>query len=444
MPVARPVRTPPVRPARLRRVAVGFAASVSLSLLAPVAGADGVGVPPGSAAGVASGASASETPPPAAAARPDEAVATAAPPAADQGEPAISRASEAGLQRMRVQFAQTVQPALPSADAVDPRALAAPSDPDAARRPVAISRATAATEPLGPRRVSLPVGEAPRLAGQAWAMPLGHASVLLRVNGFTVLADPNFLRRGEHARLFAGIAWPRRDDPALEFAALPRIDLVLLTSVSEDRFDRTVRRMLPRNIPIVAPLSSRGDLVAMGFSSVHGLSDGRTLRFYKGSSWMSVTATPTRPGPPLLGALLPESQGSLLQFGRGDDAPDLQVWLSGATRIDEELADAIAGRAAGVDLALLQVGGRPGLPLLRASMDDDDAQRLAERLKPRRAVVLAVDDHDRGARVARPAPQVASSSASGARAAASASRVPRGMVVHLDRPPRLAAATAMR
>lgn len=358
-------------------------------------------------------------------------------PTVDPGEPAISRASEAGLQRMRVQSPATAADAPPTGAAPDPSAA------DPSRRATAIPRATSSTEPLGPRRVSLPGGDGAGLAGQAWAMPIGHASVLIRVNGFTVLADPNFLRRGERARVFAGFGWPRRDDPALDFQALPRIDVVLLTRLSEDHFDRTVRRRLPRNTPIVAPASVRAELVAMGFSSVHGLSENRSLRFDKGGAWMRVTATPTRPtGPSIVDAMLPDSTGSLLQFGRGDDPPDLQVWLSGGTRFDERLAAALAPTVSGVDLALLQVAPPSALPLARRTMDEEDALRLGERLKPRRAVLLPVDDHGGESRVPRALPQIASASAMGG--AAAPVRVPRGTLVHLERPQRLAAAGTLR
>jgi L-ascorbate metabolism protein UlaG (beta-lactamase superfamily) len=362
-------------------------------------------------------------------------------PAADLGEPAISRAAEAGLQRMRVQAPSTAADAAATRAATDPSAAEATSD--ASRRLPAIPRATATDEPLGPRSVSLPAGDAGGLAGQAWAMPIGHASVLIRVNGFTVLVDPNFLRRGERARVFAGFGWARRDDPALDIQSLPRIDLVLLTRLSEDHFDRTVRRHLPRSTPIVAPASVRAELVAMGFSSVHGLAPTRALRFDKGEAWMRIATTPTRPtGPPIVGAMLAESTGSLLQFGRGDDPPDLQVWLSGGTRFDERLADALAATVSGVDLALVQVATPSVLPLPRRAMHENDATRLAERLKPRRAVLLPLDDHGAGSRAPRAVPQIASASAVGGVAAPV--RVPRGSLVHLERPQRLAAAGALR
>jgi len=427
-----------VRSARSRRAALVTAAGLLLAC-APAVGSD-----PGRADAAAPVATAPAEGGPVAAAASSPAaraaVATGAP-AADLGEPAISRAAEAGLQRMRVQAPPSAADAAATGAAPEPSAAEAGADPS--RRLPAIQRATANDEPLGPRRVSLPAGDGIGLAGQAWAMPIGHASVLIRVNGFTVLVDPNFLRRGERARVFAGFGWARRDDPALDVQSLPRIDLVLLTRLSEDHFDRTVRRHLPRNTPIVAPAAVRAELVAMGFSSVHGLAATRVMRFDKGEAWMRIAATPTRPtGPPIVRAMLAESTGSLLQFGRGDDPPDLQVWLSGGTRFDERLADALAPTVSGVDLALVQVAAPSVLPLARRAMHEIDATRLAERLKPRRAVLLPLDDHGGGSRAPRAFAQIASASTVGA--AALPVYVPRGTVVHLERPQRLAAAGALR
>lgn len=353
----------------------------------------------------------------------------------DAGEPAVARAAEAGLQRMRVQFSQSTQPAIVAPAEIDPR-TGAPVD-TASSRATPLPRAGAATGSSATRSVPLPDADIGRIADQAWAMPLGHASVLLRVNGFTVLTDPNFLRRGERARLFAGIGWPRRDDPAADLATLPAIDLVLVTSLREDRFDRTVRRHLPRNVPIVAPASARAALASWGFSQVYALSEDRPLRFDKGGAWLRVQGTPTRPGPPLVSALLPDALGGLLAFGHGDRV-DRTVWLSGGTRANDAFADTLRARVGGVDLALIEIGADATPAWTRTTMDGAAAGRLRARIEPRQAAVLVVDDHDRGPRRADDPAPVASAST----APVTLLPLPRGAVLHLDRPARLAAAGA--
>ena len=45
---------------------------------------------------------------------------------------------------------------------------------------------------------------------------VGNATVLLRYGDLTVLTDPNFLHRGQHAYLGYGLVSARRHDPALD------------------------------------------------------------------------------------------------------------------------------------------------------------------------------------------------------------------------------------
>ena len=67
---------------------------------------------------------------------------------------------------------------------------------------------------------------------------IGTATVLLRLGGFTILTDPNFLHAGEHVYLGLGLTSKRRTDPAMELADLPPLDLVLLSHHHGDHFDR--------------------------------------------------------------------------------------------------------------------------------------------------------------------------------------------------------------
>jgi L-ascorbate metabolism protein UlaG (beta-lactamase superfamily) len=360
----------------------------------------------------------------------------------DGAEPAIARAAEQGLEGMRDPFAQSVQPARP-----DPERFAKGTPPAAAdgsrdaRDPLA---RPAAAAPPPPRAVTLRPGTG-RPTGAPTVTPLGHATVLLQVDGFTVLTDPNFLRRGEHARLLGGLAWPRQTDPALEFEQLPPVDLVLLSSLREDRFDRTVRRLLPRETPIVAPVEARGALVAMGFSSVHGLGPGQTLRLEKSDAWLALTATPTRARPAVLAHLLPASNGSLLAFGRGKGPAERRVWISGDTRVDDALLERLSHLLEGVDLALLHRAGSATLGLITTSLDAAEARRLVSRLRPFEAIALRVDDHDAGPpRIvgitlpARASNAAAAHAVTMDRLAGEPREVPRGATHVLERPERWA------
>ncbi|MBW0112088.1 hypothetical protein I4I84_25560, partial [Pseudonocardia sp. KRD-182] len=57
----------------------------------------------------------------------------------------------------------------------------------------------------------------------------GTATTLLRLGGFTLLTDPNFLHRGRRVHLGYGLTSRRRTEPALGPEDLPLLDGVLLS-----------------------------------------------------------------------------------------------------------------------------------------------------------------------------------------------------------------------
>jgi L-ascorbate metabolism protein UlaG (beta-lactamase superfamily) len=91
---------------------------------------------------------------------------------------------------------------------------------------------------------------------------LGHATVLLEIDGFTILTDPVFGERASPFR-FAG---PKRFHPMpAKFEELPPLDAILL---SHDHYDHlcqsTMLRIAQGNVPIVTSLGVGARLEAMG------------------------------------------------------------------------------------------------------------------------------------------------------------------------------------
>jgi N-acyl-phosphatidylethanolamine-hydrolysing phospholipase D len=87
---------------------------------------------------------------------------------------------------------------------------------------------------------------------------IGHATMLARMDGVSFLTDPVFSERASPLP-FAG---PKRlVPPGVPFAALPRLDFVLL---SHDHYDHTdlptIRRLAALRVPFVAPSGMR-DLI---------------------------------------------------------------------------------------------------------------------------------------------------------------------------------------
>ena len=83
----------------------------------------------------------------------------------------------------------------------------------------------------------------------AW---LGHATTLVKIDGFTILTDPVFSDRCGIGVLFGTLGPKRLVSPAMDIASLPRIDLILLTHAHFDHWDLpSLKALASRNIPVV-------------------------------------------------------------------------------------------------------------------------------------------------------------------------------------------------
>jgi len=91
---------------------------------------------------------------------------------------------------------------------------------------------------------------------------VGTATVVPRYAGFTILTDPNFLHRGDHVHLGYGLRAHRRTEPALTLDELPPLDLVILSHMHEDHFDRVVERDLDKTLPIITTAHAARDLAS--------------------------------------------------------------------------------------------------------------------------------------------------------------------------------------
>src|SRR5512146_246284 len=75
----------------------------------------------------------------------------------------------------------------------------------------------------------LPVSAEREEADQAGSITfIGTATVIIRYGGLTLLTDPNFLHKGDHAHLGYGLTSKRLTNPAIELEDLPHVDMVIL------------------------------------------------------------------------------------------------------------------------------------------------------------------------------------------------------------------------
>lgn len=110
------------------------------------------------------------------------------------------------------------------------------------------------------------------------AVWIGHATVLLRIGGMTVLTDPVLSSRiGLGLGLFTG--GPKRHvAPALNISELPPIDLILISHAHFDHLDRPTLYRLPKNIPVVAASQTQDLIRDLGFERITEMSWGEKLR----------------------------------------------------------------------------------------------------------------------------------------------------------------------
>ncbi|MFT3768652.1 MAG: MBL fold metallo-hydrolase [Minicystis sp.] len=241
----------------------------------------------------------------------------------------------------------------------------------------------------GHERLVLPADPRPAIA-ESSIFFVGTATVILRHAGFTLLTDPNFLHAGGHVHLGYGFTSRRLTNPAIDIEDLPPIDLVVLSHLHEDHFDRLVAEKLDKQLPIVTtPAGARG-LRKMGFTEARALQTWENLEVEKGEALLRITATPARHGPPILAALLPETMGSILDFP-GTVGRDLRLYISGDTLVYDDLRE-IPKRYPGIDLALLHLGGTRILGIL-VTMDGEQGVEAIRIVMPRQAIPIHFDDY---------------------------------------------------
>jgi L-ascorbate metabolism protein UlaG (beta-lactamase superfamily) len=218
---------------------------------------------------------------------------------------------------------------------------------------------------------------------------VGTATTVLRLGGFTLLTDPNFLHRGQRAYLGKGL-WSRRlTEPALQPAQLPGLDAIVLSHLHGDHFDRIARRELDRDQPVLTTPAAAGRLQRWGFET-HGMRPWERVELTKGEETLAVEALPGVHARGLLGALLPPVMGSLLEH-RVRGTVRRRVYLSGDTLTGDH-ASAIADRHPAIDVAVVHLGGTRIL-MNTVTMDAAQGVDLLRRVRPRVAVPVHFDDY---------------------------------------------------
>ena len=193
---------------------------------------------------------------------------------------------------------------------------------------------------------------------------VGHATVLLRLDGVGVLVDPLFLGR---------LGPIRRVAPPVRLAELPQVDVILLTHAHLDHFSLPSLRRLPRHAELVLPRGTGKLVKGLGFAEVHEIEAGEELSFagltVRGQpAWHRGRRHPVAALTPSLGY---EVRGPLSLYHAGD------------TGVTPE-PSSFAGR---LDVVCLPVSGY-GARLPEDHMSPRTAAEAVESLRPRLAVPI--------------------------------------------------------
>ncbi len=219
---------------------------------------------------------------------------------------------------------------------------------------------------------------------------VGTATTVIKIAGFSILTDPNFLHQGDRAYLGMGLSTRRLTEPALSIEQLPALDFIVLSHHHGDHFDRIAARDLDHSLPVVTEPHAARKLRTQGFRSPIGLATWQSRVFARGNARVRVTSVPAKHAPRPLGYVLPPVMGSVLDFSR-DGQRLLRLYITGDTLLHDGI-NAIAERFADVDLCLIHLGGTRVAGVL-LTMDGRQGVEALRVINPREAIPIHYDDY---------------------------------------------------
>ena len=197
----------------------------------------------------------------------------------------------------------------------------------------------------------------------AW---IGHSTVFLSLDGFTILTDPVFSAKIGVNFGPMTIGLKRLVAPAVPFAELPRPDLILLSHAHMDHFDIPTLRALEHPESHVVTASKTSDLLnADNYGDVHELNWGESVQFgpanvraFEVNHWGARMRNDTYRG----------FNGYLIECGR------YRVVFGGDSAYTHSFRQLRTSRA--VDLAIMPIGAYN--PWIRVHANPEQALTMAD------------------------------------------------------------------
>lgn len=234
-----------------------------------------------------------------------------------------------------------------------------------------------------PRHVAVqqrPLPVAPKGDGVS-ATWVGHSTFLLRTSSCAVLTDPIF---SDVAGPLSWLGARRAAPPGLDFDAVPKVDLILLSHDHYDHCDLpTLRRLARRDNPVaVAPLGHRSLLEGAGIRNVIELDWWQADSCLPG---VEVTLVPARHWT----RRRPFGTNRRLWGGFMITMGGRQVYFAGDSGYEEGLFKEIGRRCGAPDLALIPIGAyEPRWFMKDAHMNPAEAVRVHREVGARRSIAM--------------------------------------------------------
>jgi L-ascorbate metabolism protein UlaG (beta-lactamase superfamily) len=204
----------------------------------------------------------------------------------------------------------------------------------------------------------------PRTEGvrAAW---IGHSTVLLSVDGFTIVTDPVFSMRIGIGIGPVVVGMKRLVAPAVDLANLPRPDLILLSHAHMDHFDLpSLRKLEDLRTTVVTAVGTSDLLRVKAYRSVHELKWGESCQVgpvkigaFEVKHWGARTRTDTHRG----------YNGYLIEAGR------YRIVFGGDTAYTESFRTIRSSNA--VNLAIMPIGAYN--PWIHAHCNPEQALAMA-------------------------------------------------------------------
>ncbi len=217
---------------------------------------------------------------------------------------------------------------------------------------------------------------------QLWL--IGHMTVLIEMDGLTILTDPWFGPRGRKERAFA----PRIVPPAASLGELGHIDLLLVSHNHIDHCDNiSLEAARDQGITVIGPRSVAKRAKKLGAKSIIGLEPGMVYRINKRSGDRTINGSAdgsievsSQVSIEALKANHPLASDALAYLIRGSKT----VFFSGDTRYTPELEYAL--KSAQPDIALVQAACAHYPLLGDDGMSLPEAAALVKAIHPRLTV----------------------------------------------------------